>query len=165
MFNRKKWSALVFRGIVKRFNSRNSIVLTDIPEQNECSEFVSLLTTYRLNYNYFVKYVLCFQKSCEKIVKSIQIHDKDVLKFDEIRYNFILAGEDMIFFGREWDFAAQVLEDSNENVIHFGIIGNYSENQPNSKIISTFNLFVSQAIRLKKIDDQYQVRNLIKSFG
>lgn len=45
VLNRRKWSALVFKGIVQRLNSRSSIVLTDIPDQNECLEFVSVLTT------------------------------------------------------------------------------------------------------------------------
>jgi N-acetylmuramoyl-L-alanine amidase len=79
-----------------------------------------------------------------------------MMNLPEIRYNYVIAGNGLIFSGRGWDYVSDG-SDSTTEYISFGFIGNFTEKSPDPKSVKTFYSFLEQGIKLEKVDENYEI--------
>lgn len=98
------------------------------------------------------------QETCKGSLLELQQRDKNEGWID-IRYNFIVAKDGLIFAGRNWDISGQIGDPKYDdtNLINIGFMGNFDEIEPDQISLKKVKTLLNQGLNFEKLNTTFIV--------
>lgn len=98
----------------------------------------------------------CFtQSQCASTVKGIQDQDMNDWNMSDIRYNFLVGGDGLVYEGRGWKFEGDHTINYNNRSIGIGFLGNFEYNSPSASQLDKGEKIIKLGVEQKMIDKNY----------
>nr|CAM92107.1 hypothetical protein [Eristalis tenax] len=83
---------------------------------------------------------------CQQLIRNIQSDHKNRRKFDDIGYNFIVAGDGKVYEGRGFGRLGSRAPNYNSKSIGIVFLGNFEKQLPSSTMLNNAKDLIAQAV-------------------
>lgn len=90
-------------------------------------------------------------------VRLIQMFHMESRQWDDIGYNFLVAGDGSAYFGRGWDYIGAHTLGYNRYSIGIAFIGTFNNEVPPQKQIEACQKLIKLGVQLGKISKDYKL--------
>ncbi|KAL0902373.1 hypothetical protein ABMA27_000260 [Loxostege sticticalis] len=98
-----------------------------------------------------------YQSECVLRVRLIQMFHIESKKWDDIGYNFLVAGDGSAYFGRGWEYIGAHTLGYNRYSIGIAFIGTFNTETPPKKQIEACQKLIKLGVQLGKIAKDYKL--------
>lgn len=95
--------------------------------------------------------------SCIEHVQDIQKFHIESRGFNDIAYNFLIAGDGFVYVGRGWDYQGAHTKGFNANTICIAFIGNFDKYSPIVSQLNQAQKLLEEGVKLNKIAANYNL--------
>lgn len=100
----------------------------------------------------------CYNRSeCVKAMQNMQNYHMDTRGWNDIGYNFVVGGDNMVYTGRGWGVVGAHAPPYNYKSVGISIIGDYRETLPSEETLRATRDLIRCGISLGKIRGDYQL--------
>lgn len=100
---------------------------------------------------------LLFQSECVLRVRLIQMFHIESRKWDDIGYNFLVAGDGSAYFGRGWDYIGAHTLGYNKYSIGISFIGTFNNDPPPKKQLDACIKLLKRGVTTGKLAKDYKL--------
>uniref|UniRef100_A0A1A9W4K3 Peptidoglycan recognition protein family domain-containing protein n=1 Tax=Glossina brevipalpis TaxID=37001 RepID=A0A1A9W4K3_9MUSC len=101
----------------------------------------------------------CFTPtSCLEILREMQLsYNKEGF---ELPYNFLIGGDGQTYEVRGWEYANGMTGVSQKDSLLIGLIGDFTNSIPNTKLLTTIRSLIKESLKRHKIHQKYRIYGL-----
>lgn len=102
----------------------------------------------------------CFKTTdCVFQLRAQQTYDLDIMKYDDIGFNFLIGGDGNVYTGRGWDSKGKHTEGYDTGTLGVAFVGTFSRSLPKDVQVTAFIRLMKTGVKINKISADYILVN------